>query len=274
MANQESIARRKARQAATWQAYYAKHGARLRTNNNKRRAAARRRPGARPCTRCGTLFTPKLERARFCSKLCQRASRVRYPERDNAKRRTKTARRRELLPERACLRCRKSFKPKRRSTAQYCSERCGIKSWGRRQIVTARQGQSDALCRGCSKRFKPYRFTGQLCCSERCNSRFWSKEHPDEVHRQTLERRARLKGVAVERVQPFLVFARDGWRCQLCGCATPKRLLGTTSRRKPTIDHIVPISRGGQHSYANVQCACAACNNRKSARTKGQFRLF
>lgn len=274
MANAESTAIRK---AAYWQAYYAKHGARLRAHNNQRRAAraaARCRPQSRPCVQCGSVFTPKRDRARFCSKRCQQDGRVRHPEQDNAQRRRKTARRRELLPKRACRRCRRIFKPKRRSTAQYCSERCGIKDWGQRQTVAARQSQLEAVCRFCQKRFKPHRFTGQLCCSERCNSRFWSQQHPDEVHQQTLQRRARLRGVHVEEVRPFEVFARDGWRCQLCGCPTPKRLLGTRSRRKPTIDHIVPISKGGPHSYANVQCACAQCNMRKNARTKGQFRLF
>jgi 5-methylcytosine-specific restriction endonuclease McrA len=30
-----------------------------------------------------------------------------------------------------------------------------------------------------------------------------------------------------------------------------------------TMDHIVPVSKGGQHSWTNVVCACKRCNNRK-----------
>jgi 5-methylcytosine-specific restriction endonuclease McrA len=29
------------------------------------------------------------------------------------------------------------------------------------------------------------------------------------------------------------------------------------------MDHIVPVSKGGQHSWTNVVCACKRCNNRK-----------
>jgi 5-methylcytosine-specific restriction endonuclease McrA len=28
----------------------------------------------------------------------------------------------------------------------------------------------------------------------------------------------------------------------------------------PTLDHIVPLSKGGSHTYDNLQCACFRCN--------------
>jgi 5-methylcytosine-specific restriction endonuclease McrA len=34
-----------------------------------------------------------------------------------------------------------------------------------------------------------------------------------------------------------------------------------------TLDHVIPVSRGGQHSIANVAIACRSCNVRKRART-------
>lgn len=33
----------------------------------------------------------------------------------------------------------------------------------------------------------------------------------------------------------------------------------------PTIDHIVPLSKGGPHLWSNVQVACAECNIAKGA---------
>ncbi len=43
--------------------------------------------------------------------------------------------------------------------------------------------------------------------------------------------------------------------CYYCGCATsPKNL---------TMDHIVPISRGGRSTKSNVVIACKGCNNKK-----------
>jgi 5-methylcytosine-specific restriction endonuclease McrA len=47
------------------------------------------------------------------------------------------------------------------------------------------------------------------------------------------------------------VFARDGHRCQYCGAAAEN------------IDHVIPRSRGGQHTWENVVAACRPCNSRK-----------
>ena len=46
------------------------------------------------------------------------------------------------------------------------------------------------------------------------------------------------------------VFARDGHRCQYCGSAAEN------------IDHVVPRSRGGTHTWENVVAACRPCNHR------------
>ena len=50
------------------------------------------------------------------------------------------------------------------------------------------------------------------------------------------------------------VFARDGHRCQYCGAAAEN------------IDHVVPRSKGGQHTWDNVVAACRPCNTRKEDR--------
>jgi 5-methylcytosine-specific restriction endonuclease McrA len=51
------------------------------------------------------------------------------------------------------------------------------------------------------------------------------------------------------------VFARDGGRCAYCG--------GSAS----SIDHVLPRSRGGRHSWDNVVAACHRCNRMKADRT-------
>lgn len=50
------------------------------------------------------------------------------------------------------------------------------------------------------------------------------------------------------------VMARDGHRCQYCGA------------RADSIDHVVPRSRGGLHTWENVVAACRPCNVRKRDR--------
>lgn len=48
---------------------------------------------------------------------------------------------------------------------------------------------------------------------------------------------------------------RDDYRCAYCG------------KRAETIDHVVPRSRGGGHSWENCVACCARCNHRKADRT-------
>jgi 5-methylcytosine-specific restriction endonuclease McrA len=52
------------------------------------------------------------------------------------------------------------------------------------------------------------------------------------------------------------VLKRDQHRCQYCH-----------SPRKLTLDHVIPRSRGGLHTWDNVVAACEACNCGKSDRT-------
>jgi len=83
-----------------------------------------------------------------------------------------------------------------------------------------------------------------------------------------------MRAVAVESVDPIKVFDRDGWRCQLCGKKTPKAKRGTYSRNAPELDHIMPLSLGGEHSYRNTQCLCRSCNGSKSNTPMGQLSLL
>ena len=50
------------------------------------------------------------------------------------------------------------------------------------------------------------------------------------------------------------VFARDGGRCQYC------------SAPATSLDHVVPRSRGGAHTWENVVSACGRCNHVKADR--------
>lgn len=87
-------------------------------------------------------------------------------------------------------------------------------------------------------------------------------------------RRHRKRGVQCEVVDPFKVFDRDGWKCQLCGVLTPKSLRGSYHDRAPELDHILPLAAGGAHTYANTQCSCRKCNRKKWMTPLGQLHLF
>ena len=44
-----------------------------------------------------------------------------------------------------------------------------------------------------------------------------------------------------------------------------------TSKEKRTLDHKMPLSRGGRHTAENVVMACAFCNSKKSNKTSTEF---
>jgi 5-methylcytosine-specific restriction endonuclease McrA len=54
------------------------------------------------------------------------------------------------------------------------------------------------------------------------------------------------------------IFARDDHRCQYCGTMAD------------SIDHVMPRSRGGQHTWENVAAACKPCNLAKRDRTPSE----
>lgn len=54
----------------------------------------------------------------------------------------------------------------------------------------------------------------------------------------------------------FLVLRRDHYRCRYCGAQAPAAEL--------EVDHVVPRSRGGPDTLANLVTACIPCNRGKS----------
>jgi len=54
------------------------------------------------------------------------------------------------------------------------------------------------------------------------------------------------------------VFKRDGFCCQYCS-----RSLST---KQITLDHIIPVSKGGVSSFDNCVASCGECNIRKGAK--------
>jgi 5-methylcytosine-specific restriction endonuclease McrA len=76
----------------------------------------------------------------------------------------------------------------------------------------------------------------------------------------------------VEDVRKAVIAERDRWKCQLCG----KKVNKTLRAPHPmswSIDHIVAISVGGEHSYANTQLAHLGCNVAKGHRTRQATQL-
>ena len=88
--------------------------------------------------------------------------------------------------------------------------------------------------------------TGRLVHSERLHI-----EEPSVVR---LRRFVRVPFPRRRALNRRAVFVRDDHKCQYCGAPAD------------SLDHVVPRSRGGEHSWENVVAACSRCNTSKRDR--------
>lgn len=220
--------------------------------------------GVRPCAFCAKPFAQATGRAIYCRDTCKVAacfarqgkrrpfarqveSNAQRLEEERFQREGQLARDRAFLALMQCLR--------------------RVATRRRREDLDRRR--SEMRCIQCGAMFAV--LTGQTrLCSDECRI-----QHSKPFRRAAnAARRALERAATVEVFDPEEVLARDGWRCQICGVDTPKRLRGTYKPNAPELDHIVALSRGGEHSRANTQCACRRCNGIKSnGRPLGQIAL-
>lgn len=65
----------------------------------------------------------------------------------------------------------------------------------------------------------------------------------------------RVERGRVSNKMRFAIYARDGYRCRICG--------RTERECDLEIDHIKPIAKGGKSTYDNLQTLCSRCNKNK-----------
>lgn len=53
--------------------------------------------------------------------------------------------------------------------------------------------------------------------------------------------------------------ANQGWKCTRCRVKMRGR-----GEREPTLDHIIPLAKGGDDSFENTQTLCRKCNELKA----------
>lgn len=91
----------------------------------------------------------------------------------------------------------------------------------------------------------------------------WSESRKANHHK----RRALKLKLPAEVIRPLDVYERDEWKCGIC--AEPVgRDIKHPDPKSPSLDHILPLSKGGHHVMKNVQLAHLDCNIRKGARVE------
>lgn len=217
-----------------------------------RKASALNTPVSFRCNHCGRwsksrrgILTPK-----YCSSKCKAGSQRKAP-----------------LPAETCRECGNEFRPERSGRKVFCSKACQSSSY--QENPPGGQSLRYNQWKGCKSKFRaPKHLRKRVYCSSACMYRHrWSRtpEQPRKIF-TTCPRALRitaLLGSDREPINARLVFERDQWTCGICRKPI-SRTLKSPDPRSVSIDHILPLSHGGPHTYSNVQAAHLGCNIWKS----------
>lgn len=150
-----------------------------------------------------------------------------------------------------------------------CSAACRDRNRNyKRAKIRRGVGASDTFkCENCGVEVNRAKTVGRYrFCSKRCLYLFQNRKHDGMVKRT-------VPGIASETIDRIAVFERDGYRCHLCRVKVDPKRSGKHLWNSPELDHILPLSQGGSHTYDNVACCCARCNRTKQGKPMGQMRL-
>lgn len=109
----------------------------------------------------------------------------------------------------------------------------------------------------------------KIYCSTKCYAKA-SEAAKDANRRKKIQSALVDKGINLEDL-----FKRDNGICAICGgkCDwsdhTYRGRYFVVGKTYPSIDHIIPLVKGGEHSWANVQLAHHRCNSAKGAKIVG-----
>ena len=106
------------------------------------------------------------------------------------------------------------------------------------------------------------KYTEQNLEKVKASKREWDKRNPEVRRMCARNRRAKVRGLPgkCSTSQWEARVAYYGNRCRYCGCDG-----------KMTVDHRIPVSRGGTGFPANLVPACLSCNSRKCDMTELEY---
>jgi len=210
----------------------------------KRMRRSQQRKDSRPwisCDTCGTKFQHHMPNTKYCSRKCRNEA--------VSQRSQKT----RIWVSGKCLECGQWFITKHRvNGTRLCSRTCAVKHGNRKRSTAL----SERPCVECGITvYLEYGSRGQRFCSDRCRRRRINK-YKERNHRE----RAQKYGVEYQPgITTIKVCNRDGWVCALCGDPINPMITWPDDLSK-SLDHIVPLSKGGGHTWTNVQAAHLRCN--------------
>jgi 5-methylcytosine-specific restriction endonuclease McrA len=120
---------------------------------------------------------------------------------------------------------------------------------------------TEHICPVCGAKFLGTK-TQRFCSMYPCQKKFFdSRNGLSRAKALCLKFGGRYTAVAF-----WKVYVRDVSLCQVCGAVAPQELRGDKHNMlAPTLGHIIPLARGGDHTYENVQLEHLGCNLKKGS---------
>lgn len=109
------------------------------------------------------------------------------------------------------------------------------------------------------------RYTALHQAEARASKARWKAGHKPRLAEYARRRRAKTLGADIAEVGAVYEQVARARRIRCYWC------LRFVPRSQRHVDHIIPLSKGGSHTAANLCCSCAACNLSKGAKMPEEF---
>lgn len=217
------------------------------------------------CAYCNEEFTTDKNRQKYCCRECQYKSMTKPKA---------TA---------VCSYCGKTFVLKRADApGRVCSHKCLVEHMHQDRLKRleqkaiekeqkAKEVEMERLRikteKELNKYLRPYYKVTCKCCgkvftSSLKSAAYCSNECRKIVNNRTHDRRLNRCEVRDYSINIHQLYNKYNGICQMCGKKLTFDCDGNDDLH-PSVDHIIPIAKGGNHTWDNVQLLCRKCNNFK-----------
>lgn len=257
--------------------YRQKYPDKFKQNPEYARERSRRMRGSKEYTRecivCGKVFTTWLPHKKTCSDVCKKAYGI---ERDKGRKRDSTQKRtpeeehkryivrkygsednyQKWLAEQEALKLELEQRREQERQARKEAYENQLEKWRISREARKEANHRKDFCIVCGKEYETYN-PAQKTCSKECGKKLAHAHKHKRIPKSQLVD----KDITLEAL-----YRRDSGVCYLCGkkCDWNDKTDKSVGPAYPSIDHMIPIAKGGLHAWTNVKLAHFECNWKKS----------
>ena len=199
------------------------------------------------CKQCNTTFR-NYKAKDFCCNQCKKNFTI------AVKKANIKPRKQHVL---VCRNCNKKYGAYSRSS-RYCSYECKYEQKVKQKPV------HNLKCKECAKFFCSTN-NSKVFCSLTCSGRFENRRK-ETARRKRIARNGKVNwDISIERL-----IKRDNCVCYLCGERVDNSV-DTNDDSYPSIEHVIPVCKGGTHTWDNVKIAHRGCNREKVTKIIGNY---